>query len=102
MVPKNWHCLHTYERDFPSLFCTLCLDDEEALNSIMNDLAALGRCYNQQISHKPKIRTLLFKQVRHTLHYVTNDIFLEVIWMFFFSRYKIHLSLNEGCEEVCC
>lgn len=45
----------------------------------MNDLAALGRCYNQQISHKPKIRTLLFKQVRHTLHYVTKDMFLEVI-----------------------
>lgn len=32
----------------------------------MKDLAALGRCYNQNISHishKPKSRTLLFKQV---------------------------------------
>lgn len=30
----------------------------------MKDLAALGRCYTQNISHKPKSRTLLFKQVR--------------------------------------
>ncbi|XP_053715633.1 mitogen-activated protein kinase kinase kinase 22 isoform X4 [Synchiropus splendidus] len=37
-------------------------DDEEALNSIMKDLAALGRCYSQQNSHKPKNRTLLYKQ----------------------------------------
>ncbi|KAM4606488.1 mitogen-activated protein kinase kinase kinase 22 [Polymixia lowei] len=37
-------------------------DDEEALNSIMKDLAALGRCYAQQNSHKPKNRTLLYKQ----------------------------------------
>lgn len=42
--------------------CVLCfLDDEEALNSIMKDLAALGRCYTQH--NKPKSRTLLFKQV---------------------------------------
>uniref|UniRef100_A0A8C9YMT6 Mitogen-activated protein kinase kinase kinase 22 n=1 Tax=Sander lucioperca TaxID=283035 RepID=A0A8C9YMT6_SANLU len=40
----------------------LCLDDEEALNSIMKDLAALGRCYTQHNSHKPKNRTLLYKQ----------------------------------------
>uniref|UniRef100_A0A3Q4I189 Mitogen-activated protein kinase kinase kinase 22 n=1 Tax=Neolamprologus brichardi TaxID=32507 RepID=A0A3Q4I189_NEOBR len=38
------------------------LDDEEALNSIMKDLAALGRCYTQHNSHKPKNRTLLYKQ----------------------------------------
>lgn len=38
----------------------LCLDDEEALNSIMKDLAALGRCYTQQ---QPRSRTLLYKQV---------------------------------------
>ncbi|CAL8312816.1 unnamed protein product [Merluccius merluccius] len=37
-------------------------DDEEALNSIMKDLAALGRCYAQHNSHKPKTRTLLYKQ----------------------------------------
>ncbi|XP_056155497.1 mitogen-activated protein kinase kinase kinase 22 [Lampris incognitus] len=37
-------------------------DDEEALNSIMKDLAALGRCYAQHNSHKPKNRTLLYKQ----------------------------------------
>ncbi|XP_068588367.1 mitogen-activated protein kinase kinase kinase 22 [Cebidichthys violaceus] len=37
-------------------------DDEEALNSIMKDLAALGRCYTQHNSHKPKNRTLLYKQ----------------------------------------
>ncbi|CAL9698046.1 unnamed protein product [Knipowitschia caucasica] len=36
-------------------------DDEEALNSIMKDLAALGRCSTQS-SHKPKHRTLLYKQ----------------------------------------
>lgn len=41
--------------------CVLCLDDEEALNSIMKDLAALGRCYTQH--NKPKNRTLLYKQV---------------------------------------
>ncbi|KAG7525658.1 mitogen-activated protein kinase kinase kinase 3-like [Solea senegalensis] len=35
-------------------------DDEEALNSIMKDLAALGRCYTQH--HKPKNRTLLYRQ----------------------------------------
>lgn len=40
------------------------LDDEEALNSIMKDLAALGRCYSQHNSHKPKIRSLLYKQVQ--------------------------------------
>lgn len=39
-------------------------DDEEALNSIMKDLAALGRCYTQHNSHKPKNRTLLYKQVQ--------------------------------------
>lgn len=39
----------------------LFLDDEEALNSIMKDLAALGRCYTQH--NKPKSRTLLYKQV---------------------------------------
>ncbi|KAK7881820.1 hypothetical protein WMY93_030229 [Mugilogobius chulae] len=37
-------------------------DDEEALNSIMKDLAALGRCSTQNNSHKPKHRTLLYKQ----------------------------------------
>ncbi|XP_077365470.1 mitogen-activated protein kinase kinase kinase 22 [Festucalex cinctus] len=37
-------------------------DDEEALNSIMKDLAALGCCYTQNNSHKPKSRTLLYKQ----------------------------------------
>lgn len=41
----------------------LSSDDEEALNSIMKDLAALGRCYTQHNSHKPKNRTLLYKQV---------------------------------------
>uniref|UniRef100_A0A3B4XSK2 Mitogen-activated protein kinase kinase kinase 22 n=1 Tax=Seriola lalandi dorsalis TaxID=1841481 RepID=A0A3B4XSK2_SERLL len=41
--------------------CLLSLDDEEALNSIMKDLAALGRCYTQH--NKPKNRTLLYKQV---------------------------------------
>uniref|UniRef100_A0A8C5DP83 Mitogen-activated protein kinase kinase kinase 3-like n=1 Tax=Gouania willdenowi TaxID=441366 RepID=A0A8C5DP83_GOUWI len=30
----------------------------------MKDLAALGRCYTQHNSHKPKNRTLLYKQVR--------------------------------------
>uniref|UniRef100_A0A7N8Y1H1 Mitogen-activated protein kinase kinase kinase 22 n=1 Tax=Mastacembelus armatus TaxID=205130 RepID=A0A7N8Y1H1_9TELE len=34
--------------------------DEEALNSIMKDLVALGRCYSQH--NKPKNRTLLYKQ----------------------------------------
>ncbi|KAM6977267.1 mitogen-activated protein kinase kinase kinase 22 [Aplochiton taeniatus] len=41
------------------------LDDEEALNSIMKDLAALGRYStqnNSHHSHKPKNRTLLYKQ----------------------------------------
>lgn len=52
-----------WKRVISSLVCSFCLDDEEALNSIMKDLAALGRCYNQNISHKPKSRTLLFKQV---------------------------------------
>lgn len=55
---------------------TFCLDDEEALNSIMKDLAALGRCYNQNISHighKPKSRTLLFKQVRMLVRAVSKD-----------------------------
>uniref|UniRef100_A0A672HDJ4 Mitogen-activated protein kinase kinase kinase 3-like n=1 Tax=Salarias fasciatus TaxID=181472 RepID=A0A672HDJ4_SALFA len=49
---------------FCSLFFVFILpsDDEEALNSIMKDLAALGRCYTQQNSHKPKNRTLLYKQ----------------------------------------
>lgn len=45
----------------------LPLDDEEALNSIMKDLAALGRCYTSHTSHtshKPKTRTLSYKQVR--------------------------------------
>uniref|UniRef100_A0AAQ5YPL8 PB1 domain-containing protein n=1 Tax=Amphiprion ocellaris TaxID=80972 RepID=A0AAQ5YPL8_AMPOC len=42
--------------------CVLFSDDEEALNSIMKDLAALGRCYTLQNSHKPKSRTLLYKQ----------------------------------------
>uniref|UniRef100_A0A8D3AQD8 Mitogen-activated protein kinase kinase kinase 22 n=1 Tax=Scophthalmus maximus TaxID=52904 RepID=A0A8D3AQD8_SCOMX len=37
-------------------------NDEEALNSIMKDLAALGRCYTQH--NKPKSRTLLYKQVQ--------------------------------------
>ncbi|CAL8324782.1 unnamed protein product [Boreogadus saida] len=37
-------------------------DDEEALNSIMQDLAALGRCYAQHNSNKPKTRALLYKQ----------------------------------------
>lgn len=41
----------------------LFTDDEEALNSIMKDLAALGRCYTQHNSHKPKSRPLLYKQV---------------------------------------
>lgn len=45
--------------------CLMPSDDEEALNSIMKDLAALGRCYTQHNSHKPKSRTLLYKQV-HT------------------------------------
>lgn len=56
MVPEDFSS--------PRCCCTSCLDDEEALNSIMKDLAALGRCYTQHISHKPKSRTLLFKQVR--------------------------------------
>lgn len=45
-------------------FCVrlLAADDEEALNSIMQDLAALGR-YS---SHKHKNRTLLYKQVHIT------------------------------------
>uniref|UniRef100_A0AAQ4REN4 Mitogen-activated protein kinase kinase kinase 22 n=1 Tax=Gasterosteus aculeatus aculeatus TaxID=481459 RepID=A0AAQ4REN4_GASAC len=37
-------------------------DDEEALNSIMKDLAALGRCFTQQHGHKPKNRSVLYKQ----------------------------------------
>ncbi|XP_013857631.1 mitogen-activated protein kinase kinase kinase 22 [Austrofundulus limnaeus] len=37
-------------------------DDEEALNSIMKDLAALGSYSSQHSIHKPKIRTLLYKQ----------------------------------------
>lgn len=47
----------------------LPLDDEEALNSIMKDLAALGRCYTSHSSHKPKTRTLSYKQV-HTANSV--------------------------------
>ncbi|KAM7390414.1 hypothetical protein PAMA_008535 [Pampus argenteus] len=46
----------------PGQHRNLQVDDEEALNSIMKDLAALGRCYTQQNSHKPKNRTLLYKQ----------------------------------------
>ncbi|KAI5092117.1 mitogen-activated protein kinase kinase kinase 20 isoform X1, partial [Silurus meridionalis] len=40
-------------------------DDEEALNSIMKDLAALRCCYqlNSSASHKPKSRTLSYRQV---------------------------------------
>lgn len=45
----------------------LFTDDEEALNSIMKDLAALGRCYTQHNSHKPKSRPLLYKQVHVAL-----------------------------------
>ncbi|XP_055007068.1 mitogen-activated protein kinase kinase kinase 3-like isoform X2 [Boleophthalmus pectinirostris] len=41
---------------------TVNMNDEEALNSIMKDLAALGRCSTQNNSHKPKHRTLLYKQ----------------------------------------
>ncbi|XP_046690034.1 mitogen-activated protein kinase kinase kinase 22 [Silurus meridionalis] len=39
-------------------------DDEEALNSIMKDLAALRCCYqlNSSASHKPKSRTLSYRQ----------------------------------------
>lgn len=47
------------------IVCLLFIDDEEALNSIMKDLAALGRCYTQHNSHKPKNRTLFYKQVWH-------------------------------------
>lgn len=39
--------------------------EEEALNSIMKDLAALGRCY--ATAHKPKTRTLSYKQVHEKL-----------------------------------
>ncbi|XP_037312083.2 mitogen-activated protein kinase kinase kinase 22 isoform X2 [Pungitius pungitius] len=41
---------------------TVNMNDEEALNSIMKDLAALGRCYTQPHSHKPKNRSVLYKQ----------------------------------------
>ncbi|CAL8294141.1 unnamed protein product [Lota lota] len=37
-------------------------DDEEALNSIMQDLAALGRCYSHHNSNKPKTRSPLYRQ----------------------------------------
>uniref|UniRef100_A0A3Q3ATF6 Mitogen-activated protein kinase kinase kinase 22 n=1 Tax=Kryptolebias marmoratus TaxID=37003 RepID=A0A3Q3ATF6_KRYMA len=43
-------------------------DDEEALNSIMNDLAALGRYSGQHSLHKPKSRTLPYKQVNGVNH----------------------------------
>lgn len=42
----------------------------------MKDLAALGRCYNQNIghiSHKPKSRTLLFKQVGMLVRVVAKN-----------------------------
>ncbi|KAK1885093.1 Mitogen-activated protein kinase kinase kinase 3, partial [Dissostichus eleginoides] len=48
--------------DVPPELSDWVRDDEEALNSIMKDLAALGRCYTQHNSHKPKVRTLLYKQ----------------------------------------
>lgn len=41
--------------------------EEEALNSIMKDLAALGRCY--ATAHKPKTRTLSYKQVHEKLRH---------------------------------
>lgn len=46
-------------------------DDEEALNSIMKDLAALGRCFTQQHGHKPKNRSVLYKQVGGLRHEAT-------------------------------
>lgn len=52
-VKEQWHITDN--------LYLVSLDDEEALNSIMKDLAALGRCYTQH--NKPKNRTLLYKQV---------------------------------------
>ncbi|KAJ8386146.1 hypothetical protein AAFF_G00176540 [Aldrovandia affinis] len=37
-------------------------DDEEALHSIMKDLAALGRCYTQRSSGKPQTKAPLLNQ----------------------------------------
>uniref|UniRef100_A0A3Q1HWA2 PB1 domain-containing protein n=1 Tax=Anabas testudineus TaxID=64144 RepID=A0A3Q1HWA2_ANATE len=51
-VKEQWHITDN--------LYLVSLDDEEALNSIMKDLAALGRCYTQH--NKPKNRTLLYKQ----------------------------------------
>ncbi|KAI4901417.1 hypothetical protein NFI96_018548 [Prochilodus magdalenae] len=44
--------------------CSCVTDDEEALNSIMKDLAALRCCYqlNSNNSHKPKSRTPTYRQ----------------------------------------
>lgn len=47
--------------------------EEEALNSIMKDLAALGRCY--ATAHKPKPRTLSYKQVHEKLRTQLSDLF---------------------------
>lgn len=53
------------------VFILFFLDDEEALNSIMKDLAALGRYSSQHSIHKPKNRTLLYKQVNITSDVIT-------------------------------
>lgn len=77
--------------------CVFCvLDDEEALNSIMKDLAALGRCYTQH--HKPKSRTLLYKQVHAFVHpsgpqgvkckYITFFFFLLFVCLFVFLHWQ--------------
>lgn len=82
----------------------LSLDDEEALNSIMKDLAALGRCYTQHNSHKPKNRTLLYKQV----HMASNCTSLKVVVHFeiYLQSTDINLwpptlSLIGVCKKVC-
>lgn len=52
----------------------------------MKDLAALGRCYTQHISHKPKSRTLLFKQVRA----LSKNMVPMVEWLNIFIIKKSH------------
>lgn len=61
----EFSCMLFSRRDFFFIFRPAV--EEEALNSIMKDLAALGRCY--ATAHKPKTRTLSYKQVHEKLRH---------------------------------
>lgn len=70
------------------------LDDEEALNSIMKDLAALGRCYTQHNSHKPKNRTLLYKQVCITQRKLKKWLWMDFYW---FKKREVNSQTLTTC-----